>query len=173
MLKLVKLSKVYQKQFEDMMEEWSASGERIIPASIAQHDFRQFDEVAAGFSAEEKGLPGLVPGTTFFGYDTDRDCFVGAVNIRHYLNEGLRLRGGHIGDGIRPSMRRRGYATELIRLALKECRSLVTDGDKVLMVCDKDNVGSAKSILNNGGILENEIDDGGVVKQRYWIPLFH
>lgn len=39
------------------------------------------------------------------------------------------------------------------------------------MVCDKDNVGSAKSIRNNGGILENEIVVDGVVEQRYWIEL--
>ena len=42
----------------------------------------------------------------------------------------------------------------MIRLALIECRKLGID--KVLMICDKDNIGSAKSIINNGGILENE-----------------
>ena len=43
--------------------------------------------------------------------------------------------------------------------------------NKVLMVCDKDNVGSAKSILNNGGVLENEVIVDGVIEQRYWITL--
>lgn len=43
--------------------------------------------------------------------------------------------------------------------------------DKVLMVCDKENVGSAKSIMNNGGVLENEVDVDGVIEQRYWIAL--
>ena len=45
---------------------------------------------------------------------------VGAVNIRHYLNEYLLKYGGHIGDGIRPSERRKGYATKMISLALEE-----------------------------------------------------
>lgn len=37
------------------------------------------------------------------------------------------------------------------------------------MVCDKENIGSAKSIQNNGGILENEVLVEGVIKQRNWI----
>ena len=53
--------------------------------------------------------------------------------------------------------------------ALEECRKLGLK--KVLMVCDKENIGSAKSIQNNGGILENEVVVDGVVNQRYWIEL--
>ena len=77
---------------------------------------------------------------------------------------------GHIGDGVRPSERRKGYATEMIRLALKECENLGID--RVLMVCYKDNIGSRKSIIHNGGILENEIPaENGKIDQRYWITL--
>ena len=74
---------------------------------------------------------------------------------------------GIIGDGVRPSERRKGIATKMIALALEECRKLGIE--KVLMVCDKDNIGSAKSIINNGGILENEVEVDGVIEQRYWI----
>ena len=94
---------------------------------------------------------------------------VGAVNIRHDLNDYLLKYGGHIGDGIRPSERRKGYATEMIRLALEECRKLGLT--RVLVTCDKNNIGSAKSIIRNGGILENEVLEKGVIKQRYWIAL--
>ena len=55
----------------------------------------------------------------------------------------------------------------MISLALDECKKLGID--KVLMVCDKNNIGSAKSIINNGGILENEIEVDGIVEQRFWI----
>ena len=102
--------------------------------------------------------------------DKDRNIFVGAVNIRHYLNDSLLKMGGHIGDGVRPSERRKGYATEMIRLALEECKKLGID--RVLMVCYKDNIASRKSIINNGGILENEIQaEDGKIDQRYWISL--
>lgn len=91
------------------------------------------------------------------------------MNIRHYLNEALLLDGGHIGDGVRPSERRKGIATQMISLALGECKKMGIQ--RVLMVCDKENVGSAKSIRNNGGVLENEVVVDGVVEQRYWIKL--
>lgn len=109
------------------------------------------------------------PDTTLFCLDKDRNIFVGAVNIRHRLNAQLRKTGGHIGDGIRPSERRKGYATAMIALALEECRKMGMD--RVLMCCGKDNVGSAKSIVRNGGVLENEQEEGGRVVQRYWIAL--
>ena len=94
---------------------------------------------------------------------------VGAVNIRHELNDYLLNYGGHIGDGVRPSERRKGYASTIIGLSLKECQKL--NIDKVLLVCDKDNIGSAKSIKNNGALLENEIDKDGKIIQRYWIEI--
>ena len=87
----------------------------------------------------------------------------------HYLNESLLFNGGNIGDGGRPSERRKGIATAMIGLALQECKKLGID--RILMVCDKDNIGSAKSIINNGGILESEVEVDGVTEQRYWISL--
>jgi predicted acetyltransferase len=42
---------------------------------------------------------------------------------------------------------------------------------RVLLVCDKSNVGSAKTIIKNGGILNSEDMAGGVEIQRYWIDL--
>lgn len=101
--------------------------------------------------------------------DKDRNIFVGAVNIRHYLNDSLLKMGGHIGDGVRPSERRKGYATAMIALALEECRKLGIH--KVLMCCDKENIASAKSIIHNGGVLENEVEEKGHLEQRYWIQL--
>ena len=57
----------------------------------------------------------------------------------------------------------------MIALALDKCRELGLK--KVLMVCDQKNIGSAKSIINNGGVLENEVIVDGVTEQRYWIDL--
>ena len=93
---------------------------------------------------------------------------VGNLQIRHKLDEQFLIY-GHIGDSVRPSERRKGYATEQIRLALQKCKELGIDN--VLMSCNKTNIGSAKSIINNGGILENEINVGNELMQRYWISL--
>ena len=111
----------------------------------------------------------LVADSTFFCFDDQRNIMVGVVNIRHDLNEYLLKYGGHIGDGVRPSERRKGYATKMINLALKECNKLKIK--RVLLVCDKNNIGSAKSIISNGGILENEVVNADKIIQRYWIDL--
>ena len=169
MLELVKLSEEYRPQLDEMMDEWTASGEKIIPYSIRKNDYRDFEYYLKNLDVTEENER-FVPDTTFFALDTERNIFVGAVNIRLRLNARLLTDGGHIGDGVRPSERRKGYASEMIRLALFECKKLGIH--RVLMCCNKDNIGSAKSIVRNGGILENEIisKDGDIV-QRYWIEV--
>lgn len=167
-MKLVKLEEKYKPLLYDMMDEWYAFGEKIVPYAIRRADYHDFEKYLVSLEIKEE-TEYTVPDSTYFCLDEERNIFVGAVNIRHYLNESLLKNGGHIGDGIRPSERRKGYATKMIGLALDECRKLGID--KVLMVCDKENIGSAKSIMNNGGILENEIVVNGVVEQRYWITL--
>lgn len=167
-LKLVKLTPEHRELLEEMMDEWSSAGEKIVPYAIAKHDYRDFEAYRDSLEVKHPA-GGLVPDSTFFCLDTDRNRFVGAINIRHFLNESLLLNGGHIGDGVRPSERRRGIATRMIALGLEECRKLGLT--RVLMVCDKENIGSAKSIQRNGGVLENEIAVNGVTEQRYWISL--
>ncbi|MBR2403686.1 MAG: GNAT family N-acetyltransferase [Lachnospiraceae bacterium] len=167
-LRLVKASNQYCNQISDMLDEWNATGEKIIPYAIRRIDYQDFAYYCDNLEVKD-AIGGLVPDSTFFCLDEERNIIVGAVNIRHYLNESLLLNGGHIGDGVRPSERRKGIATKMIALALDECRKLGIE--KVLMVCDKDNIGSAKSIQNNGGIMENEIEVEGVIEQRYWIEL--
>lgn len=166
---LVKLTSEYRPQLEDMMTEWLAAEQNFSPYAIRRNDYRDFEYYLEHLEIKEE-RDGRVPDSTFFCLDLDRNIFVGAVNIRHYLNEALLFSGGHIGDGIRPSERRKGYATAMIRLALEECRKLGIP--RVLMTCDKDNVASARTIIKNGGILENEIiNEEGVPEQRYWIDL--
>lgn len=167
-LALVKAAKKYKAHICEMLDEWAATGEKIIPYAIGRLDWNKFDFYCDHLDIKHDGQ-GLVPDSTYFCIDTDRNRMVGAVNIRHYLNESLLLNGGHIGDGVRPSERRKGIATEMIRLALEKCEKLGID--KVLMVCNKNNIGSAKSIIKNGGILENEVVIHGETEQRYWIDI--
>ena len=166
-LKLVKAAEEYRVPICEMLDEWYASGETIVPYAIRRLDYHDFAYYCENL--ECRGGNGWVPDSTFFCLDEERGVMVGAVNIRHELNDALLLNGGHIGDGVRPSERRKGIATAMIGLALQECRKLGIN--KVLMVCDKDNIGSARSIIKNGGILENEVAVDGTVEQRYWITL--
>lgn len=117
---------------------------------------------------------GYVPSSVFLAVRTEDETLAGILEIRHRLTPFLLRRGGHIGYSVLPSQRRRGCATEMLRLALEECRKL--DLDRVLLTCGKANVASARTIAANGGVLENEIeDDAGMGRsgtiQRYWIAV--
>lgn len=173
MVRLIKLSEKYKDQLGEMIDEWKKDQEinhtSHSPWAIFKNDYHDFEYYLANLevNAPEKDF---VPDSTFFLLDDERDILLGAVNIRHDLNDYLLKHGGHIGDGIRPSERNKGYATKMIGLALEECRKLGID--RVLIVCDKDNLASAKSIINNGGVLEDELmNEDGTIEQRYWIDL--
>lgn len=167
-LKLVKASLEYKKQICDMPDEWYSTGEKIIPYAIRKADHHDFENYCAHIEVTDSS-GGLVPDSAYFCLDTNRNIMVGAVTIRHSLNESLLLNGGHIGDGVRPSEWRKDIASAMIGSALDVCRTMGMD--RVLMVCDKDNIGSASSIRNNGGVLENEIVVNGITEQRNRITL--
>ncbi|MBE6894071.1 MAG: GNAT family N-acetyltransferase [Ruminococcaceae bacterium] len=172
-VKLIKLTKEYYSQLSEMIDEWKLDQEinhtNHAPWAIFKNDYHDFEYYLDNLEINEP-KDGKVPDSVFFLLDVERNVLLGAVNIRHYLNDFLLQYGGHIGDGIRPSERGKGYATEMIRLALQECTKLGID--RVLMVCDKSNIASARTIIKNGGILENEYaDEKGQIQQRYWIEI--
>jgi len=92
------------------------------------------------------------PGTTYVVVRENDNKIVGSVNIRWHLTRGLDENfGGNIGYGIRPTERRKGYATEALRLGLELCRE---KGMKFVRIgCYTNNTGSRKTIINNGGKL--------------------
>ena len=172
-IRLIKLTKKYYYQLSEMIDEWKIDQElnhtNHSPWAIFKNDYHDFNYYLANLEYKES-IDGKVPDSVFFLLDEDRNILLGAVNIRHYLNDYLLKYAGHIGDGIRPSERGKGFATEMIRLALLECKKLGIY--RVLMVCDKSNIASAKTIIKNGGKLEDEFVDGdGKIQQRYWIEV--
>ncbi len=171
--KLIKLTKAYEKQLGEMIDEWKADQVQNrtngSPWSIFKNDYHDFDRYLRELEIKEPE-DGMVPDSVFFLLDEERDRLLGAVNIRHYLNAYLLREGGHIGDGIRPTERKKGYGTELLRLALQECEALGIE--RALVICDRNNIGSAKAIQKNGGVLENEfVNENGGIEQRYWIRI--
>lgn len=96
---------------------------------------------------------------------------VGRLSLRHCLNEFLRREGGHIGYGVVPSHRRKGYATGMLRLALPHCARLGIK--RALLTCDVDNHGSRTVIERCGGVFDRITDypDMPVQKRHYWITV--
>jgi predicted acetyltransferase len=94
---------------------------------------------------------------------------LGAVALRHELNDHLLQAGGHIGYGIRPSARRRGLATWAVSQVLPQARALGLD--QVLITCQDGNVASARVIELSGGVLEDVRDAELGRLRRYWLPV--
>lgn len=97
------------------------------------------------------------------------DQVLGGIALRHELNDFLMRAGGHIGYGIRPSARRRGLATWALGQVLAEAK--IQGLRQVLLVCDVDNIASARVIEHHGGALEDIRPTELGMARRYWIKL--
>ena len=110
------------------------------------------------------------PGKTYFLIRKNDNKLIGMINIRHHLSPKMLVHGGHIGYGIRPTERRKGY--NKINLYLGLLKALEEFNlDKVMLDCDVKNLGSDKTIQALGGVLKRtDIDDyDGALTNVYWI----
>ena len=162
--------------WRDFVADYRAAGEDVIPGSGSiGADCATAVQVAAAVQRavhHTKGIglrEGWVPGSTYWLVRDGR--ILGTCNLRHRLNEHLRMYGGHIGYSISPSERRKGHGTLQLRLALDKARERGIT--RALITCDNDNPASAGVIRNNGGVFEGEGLDpnDGKITQRYWIEL--
>ena len=130
---------------------------------------QDFAGYLAGLEAAERGenlAPGRVP-STFLVAEVD-ELLVGRVSLRHELTPMLATIGGHIGFGVRPGFRGRGYAGVLLAGALGRAAELGID--QVLVTCDETNHASAAVIERAGGIHEDTVELlPGHSKRRYWV----
>jgi predicted acetyltransferase len=170
-IELVKPTGLYKDAILDYKDEFKKNSEYISgSASLGSAD--SFETWLGNIEDEQFNNPKAkrVPATQYLAVRKSDKKLVGMVSIRHKLNDYLEQFGGHVGYSVRTSERRKGYATQILKLALAYCRTLGISS--VLVTCDKENIGSATVIRLNGGRLEDEVmDDDGHTTQRYWIDL--
>ena len=109
------------------------------------------------------------PGKTFLLIRERDNKIVATINLRWNLNEIMLKFGGHIGYGVRPTERRKGYNKLNLYMALKKAQELGLK--KVMLDCSIDNIASNKTIQALGGIFERcELDPYDNTKTNvYWI----
>lgn len=124
--------------------------------------FAAFVDALRAQSRGEHLPAGFVACTTLWW--AAEETYFGRIAIRHELTRQLRDVGGHIGYDVRPSARRRGHATAMLRAALPIARRIGIEN--VLITCDVTNIASRKVVEACGGSLDDE--RGG--KLRFWVP---
>ena len=172
-LKLVNPSEDYSEQIRSFRQEFLDTGDSMDGTSNLEKYEDPHEWLAwLALTARAETCPeGLVPESQFLCVRQSDNRVVGMIAVRHALNDYLLRFGGHIGYCVRRSERRKGYAEEQLRLALIECGKLGLR--RVLICCFEDNVGSRKTILSAGGILENALyeEEYGKPTERYWVDV--
>lgn len=163
-LRLVRPSLEHKQQYEEMMDEWEAFGGRLNPGALRRYSHREQKNVTY-----ERWLEWVEENR-----DTVQDLYflmrgsslLGAISIRCTCADV----DGHSGFGIRPSERKKGYATQMLSMALPIMKEYGIN--PVIISCAKENTGSARTIQNNGGKFVREaVDDDGEVVQIYQIEV--
>lgn len=160
----------HREHYIDMIAEWKDFEPLWSPATLfVWESYEEFLKTILSYRENPESW--RVPATLFFLVESESSRILWAIDIRHHIeHEYLRKYGGHIGYGIRPSERRKWYATKMLALWLEEARKLWID--RVMVSCHDDNAWSARVIESNGGILQDIIPDPDNKNlRRYWIDM--
>ena len=170
-MRLLRFDEIDELEYLIYIKEWEDSGEKIVPMASARAEI-SFDDFLKRMRERETDKvreKGLVPATLYFLVD-EKNKICGALDIRHELNEYLEKFGGHIGYGIAPSERKKGYGKIQLKLGLEKAKKIGLK--KVLITCDDNNIGSAKTIEACGGIYNDTLADAEANRiKRYFVEV--
>lgn len=160
----------HKSAYLEMLADWKQSGEldfgHVSPGALFRGgNYEEFLKIAEDDLTENHRW---VPATLFFLVENNR--ILGGIQIRHSIDlPHLKEFGWHIGYGIRPSERKKWYATEMLRLGLTEAKKIWLN--RVMLGCYDDNIGSYKTIEKNGGIFERYTEVDWRKSRVYWINI--
>ena len=177
-LKLVNPTSEHEIDAKEYLKEYFDIEEYVIHGINELHVIKEYDEWLKKINYEKEGknlVKDIPQSAVYFAYNKLSNQLIGTIHIRYELiNKRMLNRIGHIGIGIRPRERNKGYGKELMLLALNECKKIGLQ--KALIVCNKLNQASNNTIKSCGGILENEItivNEENEVENvlRYWVDM--
>lgn len=172
-IELILPTKDHEYQANELKREFFEYGENVISGSglLDQLEFKDWLEHTEKYRSEETAGEDWVPTTTFFALRKKDGKIVGMIDIRHHIKHPFLLEfGGHIGYAVRPTERRKGYASKMLALALKYAK--VIGLHEVMLGCYKDNTASIQTIQKyEGRLTEEKLFSDGKPMNIYWISL--
>ena len=168
MIRLVRPIEALKEQALEFKQEFFDNGEFVINGSELldkMDDYREWCRTIDANTKEETVHPDWVITDTFFAVD-DNDRIVGIIDLRHTLNGFLKDL-GNCGYSVRPSERRKGYATEMLRQLLDIAKR--AGMNELHLSVEKMNEPSVKTIIKNGGVLSAALNWMG--NRRIFIEL--
>ncbi len=170
MITLRRPGKEYESEAAAFKKEFIDSGEKTINGSELLDQMDSYDEWLKSVNdnvSSDTVNPSWVVTDTYFAFDKN-DRMVGIIDLRHELNDFLKDF-GNSGYSVRPSERRKGYATEMLKLVMDRARQIGMD--KLQLSVERSNEASIKTILKNGGKYERSFTFEGEEADVYMICL--
>ncbi len=161
----------YKESYLSGLRELQQEGRRPeFNAEEIEKDFEKHLDVFRDEAAGKNLKEGRVQSAMY--WLVDYGTYLGSVRIAPALNEKLATVGGNIGYEIRPTERKKGYGTLILKLALQKAEEMGLQ--KVLLTCDVTNEGSRKIIEGNGGVFESTVPNPeipNIDRARFWVDL--
>lgn len=171
-LRLVRPAPEHIQELQEFRRELSKAGDADAFAGCSRLEkYENIEEwLEMVYRQEEAREPGKVPSHVYLAIRQSDGRLVGIIDLRHHIDHPiLGLWGGHMGYSVRPDERGKGYAREMLRLNLENCRR--RGMDKVMVTCTRNNPASERTILGCGGVFEKEVLVDGEWIKRYWITV--
>ncbi len=171
MIALKRPIKEYETEALAFKHEFIENGETTINGSELLDRMDLYDEWLKSVTdntSHDTVNPSWVVTDTYFAFD-ENDSIIGIIDLRHELNDFLKDF-GNSGYSVRPSERRKGYATDMLKLILERARQIGMD--KLQLSVERSNEASVKTIIKNGGKYERSFTFEGEEADVYIIDLF-
>lgn len=171
-MRLIHFSEIIEEQYNEYINEWEKVGEDIVPQVSGRRGLT-YNQLQNQWSMQEISpvLPQKYVRAALFFLMNENNKILGSIHLRYRLTDAQINAGlSHVGAGIKPTERNKGYCKLMFRLLLDSLNKDEVDS-KIIVTVRESNVYSIKTIEKNGGIMEGVFNEDGYRSRRYSVVI--